>query len=186
MFRKEEESVEVTVPGEGTEGLYWEVEPGEEEEPECTECWLGERLQTELAQLCGALGLLWQKEMDECEAEAREVMICLTGSPEGDEECGGKREAVELMVFVEHVDLARRMLRTECEAHGWKRTVAPTEVEVGEVFDICPGCISCCSCDEEEREAFIRGMVLLGIWSVPEAEQLRATVAERGGVCCVR
>jgi hypothetical protein len=181
MFRKEEDLAEGISADEGMEGQCLDAAAGGGLSPVCcAEPGLKERLETEWRQRCGALGVECGTDVFHREAEVERWMQM--GASSARTRRGVDVAAVELMVLVEHVDFARRAERTECEAHGWKRSVEPPRVDEDDELDLCWACETGVSCSEEERRAICDGRVACGEWSVWRAVQWSENIAGRGVV----
>jgi hypothetical protein len=136
-----------------------------------------EYMERELRGAAEATGTDVEEEMKACVAEAQDLCVKHDVKAELFEWCVMLRMAVAVASL-------RAALAEQCLKHGWRRRCSPLSVRVGDDFDVCEECTSACKLSAEELCAVADAREAVGSWSAQEAEQLRATVVERGGVCC--
>jgi hypothetical protein len=144
-------------------------------------CWtttrentLRKRVMMELRELWARFGFDGDEEEKELEADA-----IAAGRGKDLEE---KLDVLLDMVLVEDLDMLRRCMRKECEAHGWKAPDGSAGGETAAGLYFCGLCKSGCALDEEELRAMAAGKVACGEWN--EEEQAERLESLGGGGCC--
>jgi hypothetical protein len=140
----------------------------------CEQSALRRRVVGELLELWKLLDRDGGTEVEECRAEAQGIV-------EDGADLEDKFDVLFDLVLVEDLDMLRKGMRRECEAHEWKAFPVRAEAE-GMELQFCNLCEPGCGLDEEEARAMAAGRVVCGEWSDGEAAEWLERLAAGG--CC--